>query len=147
MPHSFSYNLQHVVFGTKERRRLIREDLQEPMRAYIGGIARQNGMTAIAVGAVADHVHILLIVPATMAISKSVQLIKAGSSKWFRETYSRLFAWQEGYSSFSVSKSNEAKVGTYVRNQAEHHKKRDFVQEWKELLRRHGLKFDPADLE
>lgn len=126
---------------------MLRTDLQEPMRAYIGGIARQNGMIAVAVGAVTDHVHILLVVPATMAVAKSVQLIKAGSSKWFRETYSRLFSWQEGYAAFSVSKSNEAVVGDYVRNQAEHHKKRDYVAELRELLRRHGARFDPADLE
>lgn len=147
MSHSYSCNLQHVVFSTKERRPLIGRDFQGPMQAYIGGIARQNRMIALAVGAVADHVHILLVIPATMAISKAVQLIKAGSSKWFRETHSRLFGWQEGYASFSVSKSNEAKVGAYVRNQAQHHKKRDFVEELKELLRRHGLKFEPSDLE
>lgn len=147
MPHSYSCNLQHIVFSTKERRPFIRENLQESMRAYLGGIARNNSRTAIAVGAVTDHAHMLLIVPATMSIAKSVQLIKAGSSKWFRETHSRFFSWQEGYAAFSVSKSNETKVSAYVRNQADHHKKRDFVGELKELLQRHGVKFDPADLE
>ena len=101
----------------------------------------------MAVGGMPDHVHMFLAIPPTMPLAKGVQLIKAGSSKWYRETRSRLFGWQEGYGSFSVSKSNEEKIVAYIRNQAEHHKKQDFVAEFKELLRRHGLTFDPKDLE
>jgi hypothetical protein len=58
--------------------------------AYIGGIARQNGMIAMTVGGIEDHVHLLLALPTMMPVAKSVQLIKAGSSKWFRETHSRM---------------------------------------------------------
>jgi REP element-mobilizing transposase RayT len=147
MSHSYCCNFQHIVFSTKDRRPLIRTDLQDSVFAYIGGIARQNGMIAMAVGGTVDHVHLFLVIPPVMPVAKSVQLIKAGSSKWFRETHSRMFAWQQGYGAFSVSKSNEVKVRTYIRNQAQHHKKQDFVAEFKELLRRHGLAFEPSDLE
>jgi hypothetical protein len=81
-------------------------------------------MIAMAVGGTTDHVHLFLAIPPMMPVAKSVQLIKAGSSKWFRETQSRMFAWQQGYGSFSVSKSNEARVRAYIRNQAEHHRNR-----------------------
>jgi putative transposase len=47
----------------------------------MGGIARQNGMKAVAIGGVEDHVHLLLSLPATLAIAKAIQLVKGASSK------------------------------------------------------------------
>lgn len=83
---------------------MITEPLQERLWPYLGGIARENDMTALAVGGVVDHVHILLALPATVSISKAIQLIKGGSSKWIHETFPqhRGFAWQEGYGAFSI---------------------------------------------
>jgi putative transposase len=147
MPHSHVCTLHHVVFSTKDRRPLLAQELLDPVAAYLGGIARQNGMTALAVGTVPDHAHILLSTPGSMAIAKAVQLMKAGSSKWFRETHSARFGWQEGYAAFSVSKSNEARVRAYVLAQREHHQRQDFVAEFRELLRRHGLELQAGDLD
>jgi REP element-mobilizing transposase RayT len=89
----------HCVFSTKERRRLIAPELRDRLWPFLGGIARQNQMKAIEIGGVEDHVHILLSLPSTMAISKALQLMKGGSSKWVHETFPehRLFAWQEEY--------------------------------------------------
>src|SRR5579864_8393963 len=112
------------------------------MRAYVGGIARQNSMTALAVGGTADHVHILLTFAATMPLAKAVQLIKAGASKWFRENHQSNFQWQEGYAAFTVSKSQKEKVAAYIRNQERHHRKRDFREEMMEMFRQHGIEPD-----
>jgi REP element-mobilizing transposase RayT len=97
----------HCVFSTKERRRLITPELPERLWPVLGGIARQNQMKAIEAGGGEDHIHILLSLPATMAVSKALQLIKGGSSKWIHETFPehREFAWQEEYDAFSVSVS------------------------------------------
>ena len=70
----------HCVFSTKERRPLITPDLRGRLWPFLGGIARQNKMTALEIGGVADHVHILLSLPATIPISKAMQLIKGGFS-------------------------------------------------------------------
>jgi putative transposase len=112
------------------------------MRAYIGGIARQNGMTALAIGGTADHVHLLMTFDATTPLAKTVQLIKAGSSKWFRESHQPRFRWQEGYAAFTVSKSHQEKVAAYIRDQERHHRKRDFREEMMELFRRHAIHAD-----
>jgi len=73
-----------------------------------------------------------------------MRTVKARSSKWVHETFPNLgaFAWQEGYSAFSVSKSQEDAVKHYIANQAEHHKKEDFKSELLRLLRLHGIEFD-----
>ncbi len=116
------------------------------MWAFIGGIARKNGFTAVAVGGMHDHAHALLAIPATMPLAKAVQLIKGGSSKWCNENLPRHFAWQEGYAAVSVSPSQKETVAHYIHNQQEHHASRTFEDELVELLRKSGIDFDPNDV-
>jgi putative transposase len=141
MSHSYICCLIHVVFSTADRRPLIREDVQHRLYPYVGGIARTNGMVALAVGGVADHVHVLLSLSRTIPAAKAVQLLKAGSSKWVKESCEGLrgFAWQEGYGAFSVSISQCDRVTDYILHQPEHHKKMSFAEELSRLLRAHGI--------
>jgi REP element-mobilizing transposase RayT len=141
MSHSYQCCLVHVVFSTAERRPLIEKEMADRLHAYIGGIARKNGIVALAVGGVADHVHVLLSLPRTMSVAKAVQLVKAGSSKWLNETFPPLkrFAWQEGYGAFSVSVSHRERTIAYIQGQAEHHKKTSFAEEFKRFLAAHGM--------
>ncbi len=134
----------HCVFSTKERRPLITPELRERLWPFLGGIARQNKMKAVEIGGVADHVHLLLSLPATIPISKAMQLIKGGSSKWIHETFpnQRLFAWQEEYGAFSVSVSQLDKTIAYIRGQPEHHRKLTFQEEFLMLLKKHGIEYD-----
>jgi REP element-mobilizing transposase RayT len=122
----------HCVFSTKERRRLITPELRNRLWPFLGGIARQNKMKAIEIGGVEDHVHIMLSLPSAMAISKTLQLIKGGSSKWIHETFPeyRLFAWQEEYGAFSVSVSQLDKTMEYIQGQEAHHRKMTFQEEF-----------------
>ena len=134
----------HCVFSTKERRRLITPELRERLWPFLGGIARQNKMKAIEIGGVEDHIHILLSLPSTLAISKALQLIKGGSSKWVHETFPehRLFAWQEEYGAFSVSMSQLDKTIEYIKGQVEHHRKMTFQEEFLALLKKHRIEYD-----
>ncbi len=77
-------------------------------------------------------------------ISDLMRVVKARSSRWIHDTFPTLgsFAWQEGYSVFTVSKSRESAVKRYIAGQAEHHKKEDFKSELLRLLRAHEIEFD-----
>ena len=134
----------HCVFSTKDRRPLITAQLRERLWPFLGGIARENGMKALSIGGVEDHVHMLLSLPATMPVAKAMQLIKGGSSKWVHESFSdhRLFAWQSKYGVFSVSVSQLDKIIQYIQNQPEHHDKLSFQEEFLALLKRHNLEYD-----
>ena len=144
MPHTYSSLLVHCVFSTKDRRPSIGAEIQARLWAYIGGIAREHGMTAMAVGGTADHVHVLLSMPPTLEVAKAMRAIKAGSSRWMHETAGlREFAWQEAYGAFSIGKSQVAATVEYIEGQGEHHKKRDFQAEFLAILSKHGIEYDP----
>jgi len=134
----------HCVFSTKERRPFITPELRERLWPFLGGIARQNQMKAVEVGGVADHVHMLLSLPATMPVSKALQLLKGGSSKWIHDTFpeQREFAWQTEYAAFSVSLSQLDKAVAYVRGQEAHHRKMTFQEEFLVLLKKHRIEYD-----
>lgn len=142
--HSLTSCLFHCVFSTKERQPLLSADVRERLWPYLGGIARENGMKALAVGGVADHVHLLLSLPPTLSVAKAMQLLKGNSSKWLHETFPKLrnLSWQEGYAAFSIGVSGIEDTIAYIRGQEEHHRQRSFREEIEVFLRRHGLECD-----
>jgi REP element-mobilizing transposase RayT len=134
----------HCVFSTKERQRLIAPNIQNDLWAYMGGIARSNGMKALAVGATDDHSHLLLSLPATVPVAKAIQQIKAGASLWMHsERLLPSFAWQEGYGAFSIGKSQAPDTIAYVLNQPDRHHKVDFQAEFLMFLKKHDIEYDP----
>ena len=143
MSHTYTSDLFHCVFSTKERRNLIKEDFQPRLWSFLGGIARKNGFKTIAVGGTANHVHIPLSLPSTIPLAKSVQLLKGGSSKWINEIEGGRFAWQEGYGAFTVGISQRADTIRYINSQHEHHRKRSFEEEFVAFLKKHAIEYDP----
>src|SRR5215472_5207024 len=142
--HSFTSILIHCVWSTKKRESFLGSEVRNRLWPYLGGIARENRMKALAIGGVADHVHMLISLPRTLSVSKALLLLKGNSSKWIHETFPKLhsFEWQEGYGAFSIGiTAVDATVG-YIRDQAEHHRKRSFRDEFVAMLRRHGLDYD-----
>ena len=142
--HSFVSCLIHCVWATKERRPFLTPELQERLWPYLGGIARENGMKALGVGGVGDHVHMLISLPSTLAIAKAVQLLKGNSSKWMHDTFpdESAFNWQEGYGAFSIGISGVDDTLAYIRNQAAHHRKLTFRDEVAVFLQKHGMEYD-----
>jgi REP element-mobilizing transposase RayT len=135
----------HCVFSVKERCPLLTGSIQERLWPYLGGIARENDLKALAIGGVADHVHLLLSLPAAISISKAMQLLKGNSSKWLRETFPELrqhdFAWQEGFGAFSIGVSGVEDTVRYINTQEEHHRKKSFREELEIFLKKHGCDY------
>ena len=131
MAHTYCSALFHCVFSTKERRKTIAPELQERLWAYMGGIARENEMKALAVGGTDDHAHILLSLPSSVAIAEAMRKIKGGSSRWLHESCGLTgFEWQQGYGAFTIGWSQVDATVKYIGGQQEHHRKRDFQAEF-----------------
>ena len=120
--------------------------MQPRMHAYPATICRDLGTEFVRVGGVADHVHIVTTLPRTLSQAELIEQIKKISSKWIKtiDTRYRGFLWQRGYGAFSVSPSQPDAVLQYVETQQEHHRTRTFQEEFRDLLRRHGVNFDEA---
>jgi len=136
----------HVVFSTKERRPLIRSAWRQRLHEYLGGTIRGLGGVAEKVGGVEDHVHLLMSLRTTEVPADLVREIKKASSCWIAHRADPLFAWQEGYSIFTVSYTHSRALRRYIATQEEHHRKVAFLEELKRLLNRNGVKYDPKYL-
>lgn len=106
MPGTYSQLLMHIVFSTKHRERWIAGEVAERLYPYMGGIIRSEKGSLLEIGGVADHVHLLIRWRPDESVSSLMRIVKSRSSLWIHQTFAALtpFAWQEGYSAFSVSK-------------------------------------------
>jgi len=144
MANTYSHCYNHIVFSTKNRENLIIPTIENRVWAYIGGVARKHGITALQVGGIDNHVHALTSSPPSIAPSRVAQLVKGDSSHWIHNEFQAMenFAWQDGYGVFSVWKSHATKVIEYIKNQRKHHEKQTFEDEFRELLRLHEIEYD-----
>ncbi len=136
----------HIVFSTKERRPLITPVWRARLHDYLGGTVNGLGGFSQEMGGVADHVHLLVGLKATHCLADFMRELKKASTAWAQENGERLFTWQDGYAAFTVSASMREKVRHYIQKQEQHHAKRDFVAELKELLGKHDVKYNPIFL-
>ena len=144
MPQSLSNVILHIIFSTKSREPWLGPAVRPRMHAYLATICRDLNAELVRVGGMADHVHIVTTLPRTISQAEIVEETKKTSSKWIKaldEGY-RAFCWQRGYAAFSVSPSQLGSVLKYVEDQATHHRRRSFQEEYREILEKHGIHFD-----
>jgi REP element-mobilizing transposase RayT len=111
---------------------------------YICGIVNGKEQKVYAIGGVADHIHILVSIKPTIALSDLVRDIKANSSKWINEKgfIKGKFQWQEGFGAFSYAHSQLDIIIAYINNQEQHHLKKTFRDEYTELLQKFDVQCD-----
>ena len=133
----------HLVFSTKGRFPLIEPGWRDRLHAYMGGILHEMDVVPETINGTADHVHVLAGFRATQAIANIVHDLKRGSSAWVHQELGlREFAWQTGYAALTVSPSQVKAVQQYIESQKEHHQRRSFQEEYRELLQKAGIEFD-----
>lgn len=144
MPQSLSKVIVHIIFSTKDREPWLDSEVQRRMHAYLATICRDLGAEFVHVGGVIDHVHIVAALPRTLSQAQFIEQMKKLSSKWIKTLAARYrsFFWQRGYGAFSVSPGQLDAVRGYIETQREHHRTRTFQEEYRELLRKHGVDFD-----
>ena len=141
--HAYSRVWLHLVWATLERRPLLERPAAVKLSAYLHDYAKQKGIYMKINYVNADHVHALIDLPTNLSIEDMMQLFKGSSSHWVNEQNLVVgkFGWGRGYGVFSVSESVVPEVCAYIANQEEHHRKRDFAEELKLFVERHGLEW------
>ena len=145
MPHSYTNHLYHGVYATKGRRPWLESNMIPSLASVTGTIIRERKGSLLAFNAMPDHVHLLAMFPPTVAVSNMYRDIKAISTNWVKETFPPLrgFAWQEGYSSFTVGPSTLERTKLYIQIQQERHRVKTFEEELITLYEQSGIHYDP----
>ncbi|MCO6044944.1 IS200/IS605 family transposase [Aeoliella sp. ICT_H6.2] len=144
MPQSLSKLYAHLVFSTKNRQTFLDDSVRTRVHAYLATLLRDMKCPWVVVGGVEDHVHMLFDIGRMHSPAELVEQIKRESSKFVKtlgEPY-QSFYWQRGYGMFSVSPTHRDDVERYVRNQAEHHQKLSYQEEFRSMLERAGIEYD-----
>ena len=137
-----------IVFATKNRHPMIQSTWRERLHEYLGGTVKGLDAFSQGIGGVEDHIHLLVGFKATHRLSNFMQELKKYSSTWVhKEIGLKEFAWQEGYSAFSVSPTTRPAVRRYMQNQENHHRHKTHQEELIELLGKAGIEFDPKYLD
>jgi REP element-mobilizing transposase RayT len=138
----------HLVFSTKDRAPFIKDKWISQLHEYLGGTVTGLGGFPQGAGGVADHVHLLVGLKATHCLADFMRELKKASSVWVHEVIGDAdFAWQEGYSAFTVSPTARGAVKHYIANQAEHHRVKSYREELIEMLHRAEVEFDERYLD
>jgi putative transposase len=148
MPSTYLSLHYHLVFSTRNRASFIKETWIERLHEYLGGTVSGLGGFPQGIGGVADHVHLLVGLKGTHSLADFMRELKKGSSIWVHsEIGDTDFAWQEGYSAFTVSATARGAVKQYIRNQPAHHRVKPFRDELIEMLHRAEVEFDEKYLD
>jgi len=144
MPNTYTQLYIHGVFAVKYREAIIQPSWEERLHKYITGIVQNNGHKMIAINFMPDHLHYFVGLNPNQSISQMMQLVKGDSSEFINSKgfTNRKFQWQEGFGAFSNSRSQIDDVVKYILNQKEHHSKKTFKEEYREILKEYGVEFN-----
>jgi REP element-mobilizing transposase RayT len=144
MSQSLSNVLIHLVFSTKNRIKYISSEIEQELYSYLAKTCQSHDCPVLKIGGVEDHVHLLCQLARTVTISKLVEQVKKGSSKWIKTKGPQFsgFFWQNGYGAFSIGASQISVLRNYIQNQKDHHQRVSFMDEYRELLKKYQIKYD-----
>jgi len=138
----------HIIWTPFKRKPIMSKDTRQDMFNYIYGILQNKNCHAYRINGVEDHLHIATSIHPSISLAALVKDIKLATSQMIKSSdlFPGFEGWQEGYAAFTRSYSSLDDLVNYIKNQEEHHKKVSFMDEYKQLLKEHGVAFDPKYL-
>ena len=144
MPQSFCQIYVHAIFSTKNRHRWLDDTIRSRVHAYLATLTRNCGSPYVVVGGSDDHVHVLADIGKSVLPVDFIGKVKQESSKFVKTLGKEYgsFYWQNGYGMFSVSPTHVGDVKAYIENQAEHHQRKTFQEEFIAFLEKYHIAYD-----
>ena len=133
----------HIVFTVKYRSALLHASWRDELYKYITGIIQSRNHKLVAIGGVADHVHMLIGLRPNESLASLMRMVKSDSSKWIakKNFVHGQFSWQSGYGAFTIDVQGINKVVKYILDQEKHHSRQSFSDEYIELLKLNYVNF------
>ena len=143
MANTYSQIYIQAVWAVKYRQALLQKPWRDDFFAIVANLINKAGCKSFIVNGVEDHIHCLFSLPAKLSVSQVMQEVKSLSSKHINESnlIKHHFEWQRGFGAFSYSKSSINNVYKYIENQENHHKKQEFIPEYKDLLNKFNIDY------
>jgi len=144
MADTYSQIYIHLIFAVQHRQQLISDDWREDLHRLVTKIVKNHDQHLVRINSVEDHLHLLVAIKPVISISDLVRELKTGTANYINKegwTVGK-FEWQNGFSAFSVSKSDVDRVVKYIDQQQEHHRRRSFQEEYHEFLEKHEVEYD-----
>ena len=135
----------HLIFATKHRQRVIGIDHCDDMYRFLIHLFKEHECVVYQINGDSDHIHVCLYIPPTKTVADVIRDVKRISSGWARQCglFPGFIGWNEGYGLFTLSESHRQAVIEYIKRQKEHHKSVPFEDEYKRVLERYGIEYDP----
>ena len=144
MANTYTQLYIHFVFAVQNRLSLIDQKWEENLYAYITGIVEKRKHKMLSIKGMSDHIHVFVSMSPDESVSNLMYHVKRSSSLWINDNRLCMgkFSWQEGFGSFSYGKSQIASLIGYIERQKEHHKKRNFREEYLDMLQKFNVDYD-----
>ena len=141
---SYVSTLYHIVLRTHRSELAIAEEHENELYAYMNGIINSYNGKLYRIGGMPDHVHLLVSLPATLALASFVKELKVSSSKWMKANphFPKFTGWSQEYAGFTYSIHDRDKIINYIKGQKEHHKKMTLAEEYRRFIEANEVAID-----
>ncbi|MDR1678952.1 MAG: IS200/IS605 family transposase [Prevotellaceae bacterium] len=141
---SYTRLLYHIVFRTKYGKPTIPEEHEKELYAYIMGIINNKKSKLYRIGGTENHLHLLVDIHPTFAVSDFMRELKEYSSKWLGQNpdFPDFEAWAVSFAAFTYNLNDKQTIIDYIKNQKEHHKTVSFEDEYRQFLIENGIEID-----
>lgn len=125
----------HLVTATKSREPVIIGEIEETIYSSFYKTARNKACVILKIGGIADHLHTVAAILPRIRVSYFMRDVKKYASRAVNDKglLEGDFAWQDGYSAFTVWPFDLSGVLEYVQNQKQRHKMKDLWDEYEKI--------------
>ena len=142
---SYIQSLHHIIIRTKYSKNVLSNEHSEELYRYIWGYIKNKKSFLYRINGMPDHIHILVGLHATIALSDFVKELKTSTNSWMKrnkDKFPEFISWGEKYAAFTIRYQEKDVVINYIKNQQEHHKKESFKEEYRRLIIENGIDID-----
>ncbi len=142
--NSYRQILYHIVFCTYKREQTLPIEHHEELYKYICGIIKNRKGMLYQINGTENHIHILSDLHPTVCLSDFIKEIKTGSNFWIKESgkFPKFISWASGSCALTYNLKEKDTIINYIKKQKEHHKKFNFEDEYRNLLKENGIEWD-----
>jgi len=136
--------LYKKVLKKKGSKNTIPEEQENELYAYIMGIINNKKSKLYRIGGIPNHIHLLVDIHPTIAVSDFMKELKEYSSKWLsaNPNFPDFEGWAVSFAGFTYNLKEKQIIIDYIKNQKEHHKKLSFEEEYRHFLIENGIEID-----